>query len=109
MFHLVLAAAAFTPPASVAMRSAVAAVSRTPPVQAFQLPSFGLPDFGELFGGDDDFRLFPSDLEFTDVDGDSVVIRPKGPTVRAPRLRHSYGLCARAQLLMMMRLCRRLR
>ena len=30
---------------------------------------------GALFGGPE-FRLFPSDVQFTDVDGDDVVIRP---------------------------------
>ena len=36
----------------------------------FELPKFELPSFG---GGD--FRLFPDDVEFTDVDGDYVVVR----------------------------------
>ena len=46
---------------------------RAPVAQAiggFELPKFELPSFG---GGD--FRLFPDDVEFTDVDGDYVVVR----------------------------------
>ena len=38
---------------------------------------FGLPELPNPFGGggDDDFRLYPDDFEFKDVDGDMVVLR----------------------------------
>jgi hypothetical protein len=39
---------------------------RAPAPQAIQLP---------FFGGGDDFQLFPSDVEFKDVDGDYIVLR----------------------------------
>jgi len=43
--------------------------------QMIELPK--LPDLGGLFGGGDDFQLLPSDVEFTDVDGDAVVLRKR--------------------------------
>jgi hypothetical protein len=67
----------FAPPMTRLVHSPMqAATLRAPVPQAiggFELPKFDLPSFG---GGD--FQLYPSDCEFTDVDGDYVVIRKAG-------------------------------
>ena len=39
------------------------------------LPKLPLPDLPNPFA--EEFRLFPDDVQFTDVDGDEVVLRPK--------------------------------
>lgn len=61
-------------------RSKPAAAQMMEPPKLPELPKLGLPDLGGIFGGGDDFQLFPSDVEFTDVDGDVVVLRGKSGT-----------------------------
>jgi len=68
MLQLVLALAAFAPPLSVVRPAPNVARASTPVA------------LGGLFGGEE-FRLFPSDVQFMDVDGDDVVLRPTGGKV----------------------------
>merc|ERR1719238_1845476 len=80
---LVLAVGAFVGPVS---RVAVAPSARAASPVAlgdFKLPEIPNPFGGLLegFGGGDDFRLFPDDVQFSDVDGDLVTLRGKGATV----------------------------
>ena len=85
MLPILLAMAGFVPasrfglsctPAATTSRLVTITSRVTPPVT--MIGGFKLPDLPSFGGGDDDFRLFPSDVEFTDVDGDVVVLRPKG-------------------------------
>jgi len=53
--------------------SASAARSNAPvAIGGFKMPE--MPSFGG-FGGGDDFQLIPSDVQFKDVDGDTVTLR----------------------------------
>ena len=70
MLHLGFAVAiAFTPPMT--QLGGLSSVC-THEIQRCRTPVA----IGSFFGGGDDFTLYPTDVEFTDVDGDSVVIRP---------------------------------
>ena len=79
---ILIAATAFSP--SPTTRLAVSTPRCASPV-AIELPFIGkvdLPELPELpglpdFGGGEDFQLFPDDVEFTDADGDNIVLRPK--------------------------------
>jgi hypothetical protein len=79
MLHLALTlCAAFVP--SPLRGSGHLAVASSP---ARSLPlvaigNFKMPEMPSFGGGGDDFKLFPSDVQFTDVDGDTVTIRPLG-------------------------------
>lgn len=75
MLQLLTAAAAFAPPSRVALGVSHASVTRAPPAVAIELPFIGKIDLPS-FGGGGDFKLFPSDVQFTDVDGDVVTLRP---------------------------------
>ena len=70
MISLIVGVAiAFTAPPSTRLALAAHGATRVSSLHA--IGSFELPN---PFGGDN-FQLFPSDVEFTDVDGDYVVLR----------------------------------
>ena len=72
---LVAASVAFAPPASrVAVKASVPRAPAPLALGGFEMPK--LPELPNPFGGGNDFQLFPSDVQFTDRDGDVVVLRP---------------------------------
>mmetsp|Transcript_33749 Transcript_33749/g.88791 ORF Transcript_33749/g.88791 Transcript_33749/m.88791 type:complete len:143 (-) Transcript_33749:310-738(-) len=69
MLALFLATASFQAPLTSAFTSNVVSSPRA--ASPVAIGGFKLPDFG----GGSNFQLFPSDVNFMDVDGDDVVIR----------------------------------
>ena len=78
MLHVVIAVATFTPPVpQVSARSVVPRAGSPVAIGGFKMPEMpSMPDFGG--GGNEKLQLFPDDVQFTDVDGDTVTIRPLG-------------------------------
>ena len=76
ILNLVVATSlAFAPPTTRVTAMSRASLRAPAPLAlgGFELPKIELPN---PFGGDDGFQLYPSDVEFTDRDGDVVVLRP---------------------------------
>jgi hypothetical protein len=77
MLSLVVAVGSFVLPGNLAAARPNTS-SRASTLQAIELPFIG--KIGIDFGGGDKLQLFPSDVQFTDVDGDTVTLRPAGGT-----------------------------
>ena len=74
LLSLVVGFAAFTAPMGRMVQPSQGVVTsraRTP----VAIGGFKMPEIPNPFGGDGDFQLYPSDVDFTDVDGDYVVLR----------------------------------
>ena len=74
LLSFVVGFAAFTAPMGRMVQPSQGVVTsraRTP----VAIGGFKMPELPNPFGGGDDFQLYPSDVEFNDVDGDNVVLR----------------------------------